>query len=225
MVDPQKITNFNRTDEELQEFLIFAVAVGGKTAGTTAKKVDAFLESIMAYPLMGGFEVTPFSAIMALSLNRLENVLLRLLKEHKLGKYDLMMRLFSYISWNYSDIKDLKKLTLEELEKFPGIGMKTSRFFILHSRKNPPECAALDTHVLKYLKQADIGNSLHVPQTTPSGPKRYLELERVFLLLYHAWKEQGFKGTVADLDLTLWRYYNNKIVGGLRGFLKEEGWL
>ena len=55
--------------------------------------------------------------------------------------------------------------------------MKTSRFFVMHSRRsNAYDYACLDTHILRWL-----GSKGHeVPKTTPSGAK-YLELEKLFL--------------------------------------------
>jgi len=46
MINPFDVTNFNRNDEELQEFLIFCLFVAGKNALQTAGKVDSFVKSI-----------------------------------------------------------------------------------------------------------------------------------------------------------------------------------
>jgi esterase/lipase superfamily enzyme len=43
MIDPSKVTNFNRTPEELEEFLLFAIVVAGKSAYQQANKLDIFL--------------------------------------------------------------------------------------------------------------------------------------------------------------------------------------
>jgi hypothetical protein len=46
MITPTTITNYNRTEEELEEFLLFSILVAGKGAEQQAKKLDAFLAFI-----------------------------------------------------------------------------------------------------------------------------------------------------------------------------------
>lgn len=89
-------------------------------------------------------------------------------------------------------------LDLEDLEAIPGIGPKTARCFLIHSRPDQ-QYAGLDTHVLKFLR--DKGHE--VPASTPTG-KKYKELEKVFLQ-YAA--ESGM--TVADFDLAIWNQYRS----------------
>ena len=43
MIDPFKITNFKRTDEELEEFWLFCLCVAGKTASIVANLHNDFL--------------------------------------------------------------------------------------------------------------------------------------------------------------------------------------
>lgn len=72
--------------------------------------------------------------------------------------------------------------------------MKTSRFFVMHTRRNATEYACLDTHILRWL-----GNKGHeVPKTTPSGQK-YLDLEKLFLDYAN---DMGMMP--ATLDLQIW---------------------
>ena len=47
MITPTSITNYNRTEEELEEFLMFAILVAGKGAEMQAKKLDEFLKRSM----------------------------------------------------------------------------------------------------------------------------------------------------------------------------------
>lgn len=70
---------------------------------------------------------------------------------------------------------DLATCTAAQLEKIHGIGPKTSRFFLLWTRPGAVH-AALDTHVLKWLRF--IGHD--APKATPTGDK-YAALERVFI--------------------------------------------
>jgi thermostable 8-oxoguanine DNA glycosylase len=86
----------------------------------------------------------------------------------------------------------------EELEKIYGIGMKTSRCFLIHSRKNA-RYAGLDTHVLKFLRAKGVQD---VPKSTPTSRKLYLRLEAEFLKL----SDESGK-SVADLDLEVWNKY------------------
>ncbi len=44
MIDPRKVTKFDRTPEELEEFLLFSVVVAGKGAFQQAKKLDEFIK-------------------------------------------------------------------------------------------------------------------------------------------------------------------------------------
>ena len=46
MIDPYNITNYNRTEAELQELLMFCILVAGKTAYIQAGKLEQFLDSI-----------------------------------------------------------------------------------------------------------------------------------------------------------------------------------
>lgn len=89
---------------------------------------------------------------------------------------------------------DLKTCTVESLEQIHGVGMKTARFFVLHTRRNA-KVACLDTHVLKWLSYYS-GHT--VPKQTPTR-KRYLELERAFLAI-----SEAMKIAPADLDLKIW---------------------
>ena len=94
---------------------------------------------------------------------------------------------------------DLMNCSVEELEKIKGIGMKTSRCFVIHSRKNA-NYAGLDTHILKYLRS--LGHD--VPLSTPSG-KKYVEIEKIFLSLV----EKSGK-TLSEFDLSIWKEFSGR---------------
>jgi thermostable 8-oxoguanine DNA glycosylase len=93
---------------------------------------------------------------------------------------------------------DLKTCTVKDLEKIYGIGRKTSRCFILHSRENA-QYAGLDTHLLKHLRTVSIKG---VPIQTPSSEKQYRRLEKEILKLA---KSAGM--SPADYDLKIWKSY------------------
>jgi hypothetical protein len=80
MVDPFKITDFNRDYASLQEFWMFCVAVAGKKATMIAGKIDEFLSSKAPDEL-------PFDYIRRLITDgRLDQAL----RPVRLGKYDLL---------------------------------------------------------------------------------------------------------------------------------------
>lgn len=181
MIDPFNITDYDRSDADLEEFILFSVAVAGKQANRIAKNVDNLLKTGR-----GG----PFQIIAKLVKN---NKLRNKLEEFGFGQYDRICKAYQSL---VSNGIDLRSCSVDELENIHGIGPKTSRFFVLHSRKEA-EVAALDTHCLKYLR--DLGYA--APKTTPTG-RRYKELEKIFI-------EQARKNnmSVADFDLAIWKRY------------------
>jgi hypothetical protein len=194
MITPEKITDYNRTEADLEEFLLFAIMVAGKKASTTAKKLDQFL--------VGRITNSPFQFLQACVEQEKDghSVLDGWMRGHKLGQYKRLNSAFRGVLQFKGRLKDV---TAEELESVNGIGPKTSRFFILHSRKDQ-NVAVLDTHILKWMKT----KGYDVPKTTPSK-KKYKEIESVFL---HECHKAG--KNVADMDLEIWKTYstNKKIV-------------
>ena len=81
LIDPKDITNYNRTDDELQTFWIFCILVAGKNSDTTARLVTKLLKD--------RGEKTPFEFIRSLRLTELRNYL----TAHKTGQYDRIQRL------------------------------------------------------------------------------------------------------------------------------------
>ncbi|MDW9478838.1 hypothetical protein GOB57_09090 [Sinorhizobium meliloti] len=187
MVDPFKITDFNRDDAALQEFWLFCVAVAGKKATMIAGKIDEFLS------LKAPGEL-PFDYVRRLDAEgRLEAAM----KGVRLGKYDLLGK--SWPAIVSPEAPDLRTAEADELQDIHGVGFKTSRFFVLHSRDDA-NVAVIDTHVLKYLKS----RRHRVPETIPVG-KEYLRLEQLMLKYARA---AGM--TMADFDLTIWKHYASK---------------
>jgi thermostable 8-oxoguanine DNA glycosylase len=72
----------------------------------------------------------------------------------------------------------------------------------LHTRKDA-RVAALDTHILKYMR--DCG--YEVPKSTPGSKKQYKKIEEQFLQLAD---ESG--QTVADFDLSIWKKYSKSLL-------------
>ena len=189
MITPEKITDYNRTQAELEEFLLFAILVAGKTAKTQAKKLNEFL-----HDCEGG---TPFDKIYNLILSSPTfgvEKLMDKMKKHKLGQY---YRLCSAFLGVLQFKGKLDTVTLEELETVKGLGSKTSRFFLLHSRPDQ-KIAVLDTHILKYMSK----QGYKVPKVTPSDKKKYREIEDDFL-----YECRILKKNPAELDLEIWKSY------------------
>ena len=184
MISPTSITNFNRTDRELQEFWLFSMFVAGKNSDFAAKKLDAFLF------LLGPNVWDIFAAL------RKQNVK-ELLLAAKVGQYN---RLTKAIEESLS--VNLRNASLGELMSIHGIGPKTARFFLLHTRKDA-NCAALDTHILKFIR--DNGYPL-APKSTPN-PKSYGTWESIFLNIC---KLNYPTMPIAEVDLKIWTEYSGR---------------
>jgi hypothetical protein len=183
MIDPTDITNFDRTEAELQEFFLFTLVAAGKTAWVQAMKLEEFLRPAWVKGL------TPFEYIEYLIG---KGYLRAMICEAKLGQYDRLCNAFAH-----SRHLDLTHVTIKDLEMIPGIGPKTARFFILHTRPNQ-RIAVLDTHVLSWLREHY--DNMSIPKTTPQSPSRYSLLENLFLEL-----ADKFNITPETLDLQIWK--------------------
>lgn len=188
MIDPRDVTKYDRTQSELEEFWLFCLVVAGKTAMTQAKLLDAFLTDILEdIPFA---DATPFEALR----NAVdEGWLLDKLKASRLGQYTRLEK-----AMRLSLDLDLTNDTVDKFEAIPGVGSKTARFFLLHTRENQ-QIAVLDTHVLRYMRDQGLTEQKGTP---PKGPK-YEALEKVFIGL-----AAKAKMSIADFDLHIWRTYS-----------------
>ena len=192
-IDPYNITKFDRTEEELQLFLLFCIVVAGKTAYIQAEKLEQFLCSVNERLMMPG-RVLPFQTLKSAEQH---GILMEEIQKAKLGQYRKIYAGFKFIS-EYKI--DLRNTTTEQLEAIPGVGMKSSRFFLLHSDKAfKDQIAILDTHILKFIKENIDENA---PKSTPTIRVTYKYWEDRFLF----WCEQNNKN-VADFDLEVWKSY------------------
>lgn len=109
------------------------------------------------------------------------------------------------------DYKFLRHASACDLEEIHGVGPKTARYFILHTRPKA-RVAALDTHILRYLRDR---TDMEVPSSTPTG-KRYTELEEAFLLM------ADFEGVdPAAMDLAIWQASRETNHADWRRYLEE----
>jgi thermostable 8-oxoguanine DNA glycosylase len=183
MIDPRNITKYDRTDDELEELMLFAAAVTAKTATVTAKQLDFFLTDTQ---IVG----SPFQKVQDMIS---AGTLVAHLKNSKIGQYTRLEKAFTQL------IKlNPRTCTVDELEAVHGIGPKTARFFILHSRPNQ-RIAALDTHMIHFLRE----KGYTTLDNTPTSSKKYAELEAIFI-------EEADKAgkTVAEFDLSIWNKYS-----------------
>ena len=191
-VDPQNITNFSRTLHELEAFLLFVPTVAGKNSDTQAEKLNRMFEDMRRNDALDKFG-SPFDLVrQSIELGTLEDHM----RSVGLGQYGRLPQSFEEI------VKlDPNTCTIEDLEKIHGIGLKSSRFFIVHSRKDHKH-AIIDTHILKFLRD----NGVYAPEkSTPTDSQRYAVLEKAYVELA---LETGM--AVADHDLMIWKLYRTK---------------
>jgi thermostable 8-oxoguanine DNA glycosylase len=184
VIIPAEVTKYDRTYQQLEEFLLFAVVVAGKNSKIQAKKLAEFLlETGVSDP----FAASPFDMIRVW----VQDGTLRFhLERVKMGQYNRLAKVFeNLVNANY----DLRTVNVHQLQLL--VGLKTSRFFLMHSR-NGFRCATLDTHILKWLNEQGIV----APKSTPTNPRKYLELEAQYLAICDA---RGV--SPADLDLEIWK--------------------
>jgi len=185
---PTQITNYNRTDAELQAFWLFCILVAGKNADTAAGVLGRMLQEVPEGS-------TPFEYLRSLGSIALRNSLVA----HRAGQYARVTRAIEE-----SLSLDLRTASIEDLEGIFGVGPKTARFFVLHSRPGV-RVAVLDTHILKWLRD----HHEFAPKSTP-GRRQYAELERAFLRLADAY----FPGVaIADVDLLIWCEVSGRLEG------------
>ena len=186
MIDPDKVTIFNRSKPELQEFLLFCVCAAGKNAKGAARGLQRFLDRKS--------DIQPFDKV-----RRFRSIptLAKVLKKCGIGCYNNKARTFCELACSKMD---LRTCSVGRLEEIYGIGPKTARFYLMHSRRNQ-RLACLDTHVLRWL--SDQGYE-EIPKTTPTG-SRYRKIESLFLSIAdrHQVKPEY-------LDLEIWKAYSRK---------------
>ncbi len=185
MIDPIRITDYNRSDEQLEELALFCVAVAFRNALFVAKALDTILEEI---PDKG----TPFEKVRKYAK---KHDLAALLVKHGIG---LQTKKAGYLTGLVNSGINLRTCTAQDLEAIKGIGPKTARFFILHTRPKA-RVACLDTHILSFLRNY-VNSSF--PKSTPSG-KKYITLESIFLHIV----DKSLM-TTAELDLFIWNHYS-----------------
>src|SRR5438105_2125934 len=176
-------TNCNNLDDrELQARLIFSVVVAGKNASFARNVIDK---------LFGKYKALPFDVVKRWVKS---GELRARLEEARSGNYGKLAKCLPQLI-----TVNPRTVTLDELEQIKGIGPKTSRFYHLWIGKNT-RCAALDVHILKFLRR--LGHD--APKNTPTG-RKYKELEEVFLA-----ECERRHTTPNQLDADVWVAYSSK---------------
>jgi thermostable 8-oxoguanine DNA glycosylase len=189
MIDPSQVTKYDRTQAELEEFLLFCCAVAGKSAKSAARALDRYLGPLRDVD-RSAFECVRYD------LERRDVPLYKLLKHAGFGCYFQRAKTFEALA--YSGL-DLKTCSREELQAIPGIGPKTASFFLLHSRQGW-RGAVLDRHILSFLRDQ---YGVDAPKSTPQSSKVYRDLEEIFLMTVPPWS------TPAQHDLEIWKEYSD----------------
>ena len=185
MIDAANITKYNLSQAELEARIVFWILAAGKN-GTRAAKIAN--DMVATWELLTGVS-KPFKMLRMLSLDEI----ITMCAFHGTGCQKSKGRSLFEISRSGLD---LRTCTPDDLEKIYGIGMKTARCFIIHSRKNC-EYAGLDTHMLKHLRSL----GYDAPKNTP-GRKMYLTLEQEVIRLS---REVGKSSS--EFDLEIWNKY------------------
>lgn len=182
-IDSKNITDFNASNGKLESMVIFWILAAGKTA----KGAERILSNLLTDDTQLPFEQLKHFSLIQLS---------KKLKKLGCGCFNAKSRsIYEIVNSNLN----LRKCSVDDLDDIYGIGMKTSRCFVLHSRKNA-KYSGLDTHILKFLNAYGIND---VPKSTPSSKKQYLRLENIFL---HICKRE--RKSPAKLDLEIWNLYS-----------------
>lgn len=191
VITPTEVTNFNRTDAELEAFYLFSLFVAGKNADYAGRCLARIINN--SKPAAVG--LTPFGAFRTMTETQIRNVLVA----SKIGQYG---RLTKAVMDSLS--LDLRTCTLEDLLSVHGVGPKTARFFLLHSRRDAKH-AVLDTHILSWLRSHGVENA---PKATPQNSKLYAELEDTFIRLAELWFPNV---PLAEVDLLIWMQESGRL--------------
>jgi hypothetical protein len=185
-INPLKVTNFKRTQHALEYFWFYSIICAGKSSDWASKKTDEIFAKKPAY-------VSPLDWIS--DGRRLHKILL----SHSIGQYNRISKCI-----RESTNVNLNCASVDELFKIHGIGRKTARFFILHSREDA-NCIPLDIHILKWLKMHRVRC---VPKDTPASGKEYDRLERAALRLL---KTHFPDKSIAEADLHIWSVVSGRV--------------
>jgi len=193
--DPSKFDDIGSAADlkrSAQWWLLFAIMVANKQADQTAAKLNLVLTSGIRSEPMPFHEIEHIHA-----MGRLEETLINA----RTGQYTRIAAAFRDVAVKLPAHAgdDPRKWSLTVLESVPGIGPKTARWFYLLCHPKA-EVAALDTHVLKFLRD----NGHAAPKATPAAGSKYRYLEAAFVGY-----AQRTGMAMRDFDFMVWAVYRN----------------
>lgn len=194
MLDPSGLLEpNNRREQELT--VLYIIAVANKTSEYAVNVMGKFMFRTQEYEL-------PFNAILDLwRVDALETIM----RECKLAPYKWKYKAFKHVALvgtRGNTQRDLKTVTPNEWSNVGGekvgIGPKSARYMCMCLDPNKARYAALDTHVLKWLRL----QGYDAPKNTPPAGKKYDDLEAKFLM-----ECDRRKILPAEFDLEIWEAY------------------
>ena len=190
-VNPTDITDFNRDTNQLEAFWLFCMFVAGKNSDYASRCLSKMIYAAMRF---GHGRSGVFNYFKSIGEVGVHNALVA----NKVGQYTRLTKgVMQSLDLN------LRTCTLEDLLKIHGVGNKTARFFLLHTRAGC-EYAVLDTHILKWMRN----RGEDVPKSTPTNSKVYRELEKRFRYLSRLAHPSL---TDAQIDLLIWSEQSGRI--------------
>lgn len=186
MIIPTEVTNYHRTDDQLEQFMLFCIAVAGHNADTTARMVNRFIEDASGLPF----------TYLRSSRRDIDSIL-----EH----YGIAPYAKNTAALRGVLDMNLRTCTLHDLLNVHGIGHKTARMFLLHSRPDE-EHIVLDVHMLRWLRK--VAKLRGIPALTPHklSPK-YLSIEA---RAKRKVREMFPDMTFAEFDLATWKQMSGR---------------
>ena len=188
--DPKNITDFNRNTDELQAFWLFCMFVAGKNSDWASRCLKKLVDTADKGTFEGIFKY--FKSIGEVGVHNA-------LVANKVGQYT---RLTKGIMQSLD--LDLRTCSLQDLLNIHGVGNKTARFFLLHTRRNC-DYAVLDTHILAWMRDHGVENA---PKSTPTNLKVYEELENRYRILSRLHYPHLSN---AQIDLLIWTKQSGRL--------------
>tara|TARA_R100000963_G_scaffold33514_1_gene25923 strand:+ start:767 stop:1441 length:675 start_codon:yes stop_codon:yes gene_type:complete len=194
-VNPTDITDFNRDTDQLEAFWLFCMFVAGKNSDYASRCLTKLIHAAKLGQDIGEYGV--FNYFKSIGEVGVHNALVA----NKVGQYG---RLTKGIMQSLD--LDLLNCTLDDLLNIHGVGNKTARFFLLHTREGCDH-AVLDTHILAWMRSHGVPDA---PKNTPTCSKKYRELEKQFRYLSRL-KFPYLSD--AQIDLLIWSDQSGRISG------------
>ena len=189
-IDPTNITDFNRDTNQLEAFWLFCMFVAGKNSDYASRCLSKLIHGMSKRGYDG-----IFNYFKDLGRDGIHNALVA----NKVGQYT---RLTKGVMQSLD--LDLVNCNLDDLLKIHGVGNKTARFFLLHTREGG-NYAVLDTHILAWLRTHGVEEA---PKTTPTDSKVYRTLEKKFRYMSRLCYPHL---TDAEIDLLIWSIQSGRL--------------